>query len=255
MMAEMAHVRALRKLGGLDAQKLEEYGLSAATKVLTVSVKGSGRRRLVIGARVYGGRALYAQDPETGESYVLSTSVTQLVEGEGSQLALKKLHSYEEEEVQEVKVTTQGQDQRLVRNKRKTEDGTTNIWVDPVEEGAGDAKAMANFVGRVGKLDPISFAPDLTERDLEHIATVRYLGKGGKILGFYELYRHLPVNQEAPRPNTKAIHTQYYVRSERTRVFAKVSRMAAERVDDDLVSLFGVSPAPEPIQPMNNSKP
>ena len=120
---------------------------------------------------------------------------------------------------------------------------TTWSWSDTPDK---DDLTIANFLDRAGKLKPVRYNTEIDVATLNKIATVRYQGEKGE-LGFMEVFRQLPKDQkDDPKNPTKVKRTEYFVKTEQTRSLGKASRMSAERVDQDLVELFGIEAPPKP---------
>jgi hypothetical protein len=241
---------ALRKLGPLGAEDLEEYDLHEKTINLTVLGSGKAQQTLVLaGKSIYGGTDRYALDVSNNIGYVISGKFVQPLDSAETSLGLKKTHLYGKEEVSSVEVKTTAGDKVILKGTTTDEKGEHTIWSDAAKPDEND-QTLANFIDRVSKLRPSKYEPSLTASDLVHIATLRYLGADGKSKGYLELYRQLPEMQEAAsEPNAPALTTQYFIKTERTRALGKVSRLSAERVDQDLVELFGIAAPPDPPAP------
>ncbi len=241
---------ALRKLGPLSPEQLEEYDLHEKTINLTVLGQGEEQRTLLLaGKAIYGGTDRYALDVTSNIGYVISGKFVQPLDSAETSLGLKKKHLYDEEEVLSIEVKTTAGDKEILKGKTTDEKGDHTIWSDAAKPDEND-QTLANFIDRVSKLRPSQYEPSLTAKDLVHIATLRYLDAGGKSKGYLELYRQLPSMQEpSTDPKAPPVTTQYFIKTERTRALGKVSRLSAERVDQDLVELFGIAAPPDPPAP------
>ena len=242
----ISEMRALRQLGQLDQAQKEKYGLADSKENLTVNFGDGNSRTLVIGNRVYGGSHRYASDATSGESFVLSSDIMRPIDSAESSLGLKKIHLYEDKDVTGAVVETSKTTKTAL--KKVTEDPekgkkTTWSWSDTPDK---DDLTIANFLDRAGKLKPVRYDTEVDVATLDKIATVKYQGEKGD-LGFMEVYRQLPKNQkDDPKNPSKVKRTEYFVKTERTRSLGKASRMSAERVDQDLVELFGIEAPPKP---------
>ncbi|MCP4446764.1 MAG: hypothetical protein GY811_15665 [Myxococcales bacterium] len=252
LMSQYQSLVALRKLGSLEQEKLEYYNLHEKTISLTAIEKGKGERSLLLAnEKIYGGTDRYMFDVDKGLGYVFSGKLIQPLQSAESSLSIKKVHAYDDAKVTSIAITTTGGDTVLV--KRVTEDakGEHIEWSYEVAPEATDT-ALAGFVDRVKKLKPTRYEPELKSSSLVHIATLRYRASNKRSLGYLELYRQLASTQEPKKKSGSALQTQYYIKTERTRVLGKVGRLGADRVDQDLVELFGIAPAPvapDPVAP------
>ncbi len=177
---------------------------------------------------------------------MLSGKLIQPLESAESSLGLKRMHTYDKARVTSITIRTTAGDNVLV--KRSAPDGGEG-WEYETTPGASDA--LASLLERVGKLKPTKYEPEMAPSSLVHIATLRYRNTSKDALGFLELYRQPVALQSAGKSAGAVLRTQYYIRTERTRVLAKVGRLDADRVDQDLVELFGIAapstrPAPAP---------
>jgi hypothetical protein len=242
---------ALRKLGPLSQEQLEEYELHENTVNLTVFFDKSPERTLLLAKKsIYGGTDRYAIDMESNIGYVISGKLVQPLESAENSLRIKKTHLFETEQLHAIDITTTKGDKRVLKKivpdeKKKGERVT---WQ---EEGAADQsdQTLTNFIDRVSKLRATQYETELKEGSLVHIATLRYLDEDKKPLGFLELSRQLPEVQPPAAEGAPPLTTQYFIKTERTRSQGKVSRLAAERIDQDLVEIFGIAPPPKPPAP------
>ena len=249
LFAEVAELHALRDLGTLSGQQREEYGLESSSETLTAVFPGDQKRSLVLGKAVYDGSARYVLESDSGKAYVLSDEVLRPIDNAETALGLRELHSFAGDEVDSIVVQTEKGDKTLRRaeaaegeeGEETEEDG--NQWVVAGGSGTPDV-ALSGFIERVQNLKPTEYDASLEEDDLSRIATLVYRGADKK-LGSLTLYRQLPAAQRPADAELGGARTQYWVKSERTHAFGKVSRIAAERVDIDLVDLFGIAPGPD----------
>jgi hypothetical protein len=268
LVENLVHLRALRELGVLTDKQKEDYALAESKENLTVFFKGGKQRSLIIGARVFGGGDRYVMNADTGKGYVLSNSeIMRHVDGAENSLGLKNLHRFQEEAeepaadphdpkapkkrdrypgVGEIEVETPSGKRNLVRHDQADpKSGGTKIgWADKQKPGEADM-TFANFLSQVERLKPVDYDPSLDVAKLTKILTLRYRKAGGNVMGTFELYRKgAAVTPEvAPSEESKSQNqTEFYVKTELTRVPGKVSRMAAERVAEDVPQLFGAPP-------------
>ena len=241
----VADMRALRELGPLSDEQKEEYGLSDSKENLSITFAGGKTHSLVIGKRVYGGSHRYASDTSTGKSYVLSADIMRPIDSAESSLGLKKFHNYEEDEVTEAVIETSKETKSALRKEvDDPEKGPQTTWSWSDTPDSADL-TIANFLDRADKLKPTKYDPDLDPSSLTKIATIRFKGAAGE-LGYLEMYRQLPsqqVSDDDKAPKSK--RTQYWIKTEETRVLGKASPSAGDRVDQDLVELFGIEPPPK----------
>jgi hypothetical protein len=229
-LAKLAPLKALRDLGPVQAK--EEYGLGAESDRLTVDVAGTAHE-LVLGAKVFGGDDRYVLEPAGGHIFVVAGENLRALDAPEFALRERKLHAFAPNDVAEVKVRRGGKERALVRQAKGTPppDGElpaqrpgAATWADAATPDKPD-QTLANFMERVEQLAPLEYGQAPEAASLTPVGTIEYRGKDGKVLGTVELTK---------KPAQTAGQFDYYVKSERTRGLAKVSPMAAARVDQDL---------------------
>ncbi|HEY8147181.1 MAG TPA: hypothetical protein VIG06_31080 [Kofleriaceae bacterium] len=271
LVSSLAHLRALRDLGKLSDQQKEEYGLTDSKENLTVFFKGGKQYSLIVGERVFGGSDRYVLQADTGKGYVLSHSeILRHIDGAETSLGLKDLHKFQEDAdedkdkpktpnepnaprpkkdrypgVQSILVEGGKDSRELVRADSTDPKGVVALgWSGKDKPGQADL-SLSNFLSQVDRLKPTEYDPAVTEASLEKVLTVKYRAGGDKVLGQFELYKKNLVTPEIKpdtpdgedkKPDDKV---EYYVKTELTRIPGKVSRMAAERVEQDIPQLFG----------------
>jgi hypothetical protein len=255
LMEKLAPLRVLRDLGPLDDAKKADFGLVDSKGKLAVTY-ASGPRELVIGGTVYGGSDRYAMDPKSSKGYVLPGEVVSPLEAAESSLRENKLHAFPNEEVTKVQVKAADKARTIVRragaappppmDPQAPKPPSPALWADAASPDKPD-QTLANFMDRVEKLSVIEFVPDQTTEGMTPITHLEYEGSGGKKLGHLELYR---------RPSkTNPSELEYFLKSERTRVLAKIHKLTAERVDQDLAQLLGLPPPPVSAPPPSPKTP
>lgn len=225
LLQRLAPLRALRDLGSLDADGEEEYGLAEPEDTLVVTVEGGDQERLLLGSPVFGSTDRYALDPATGRAYAVSGEFVQTLESGRVRLQDRDLHGFDMSRVDRVVLTTPGSQRVRVR----TGSGPQAGWAPPDEPDRTDA-TFVNFMGRVETLRVLDYHPELDADSLELLARLEYLDDDGDQLGVLEFYR---------RNGSAEEDTAYYLRTERTRILARVNVPVAERVAEDLEQLFG----------------
>jgi hypothetical protein len=239
-----ANLKAMRALGKLDEEKLKEYELNESEENLTILFEDGSQKTLILGKKVYRGADRFVLDNETDEAYVLAGDLLKGIDGGQSGLSLKKLHTFEEDEIGEVKITTEKGEREFIRTKGEKDGREVIHWADKADAMENN-QTVGNFLDRLGKLKPVEYDTERPVSDLIQVCTVRFFNKHGKELGHTEFYR-LPPDKQEPDSSGKR-QTHYYVSTERTHSLGKTSRLAAERVDQDAVQIFGIDPAPSAI--------
>ena len=272
LVTSLAHLRALRDLGKLSDQQKEEYGLVDSKENLTVFFKGGKQYNLIVGERVFGGSDRYVLQADSGKGYVLShAEILRHIDGAETSLGLKDLHRFQEDAddqappktpqdpnapkpkkdrypgVQSILIEGGSNSRELVRSDTSDPKGETTLgWAGKDKPGQADL-SLSNFLSQVDRLKPTDYDPAIDESSLEKVLSIKYRGGGSKVLGQFELFKKQQVTPEI-KPDTpdeegadKANESkvEYYVKSDLTRIPGKVSKMAAERVEQDIPQLFG----------------
>jgi hypothetical protein len=161
----------------------------------------------------------------SGEGYATKAeSLRDLVTGE-SALAEHDLHGFKDPEIQRVKVLALGKTREVLRrgpdNKR--------IWADPKDPDKAD-ETVGNWLGKIDRLRPTEYMTDPTPAP-ETVVRIEYTTSGVTPGGaFFELAKVKPPASDA-KPD-------YVVRTERTRLWAKVATSMAEQVEQDAASVL-----------------
>jgi hypothetical protein len=217
----LSPLMALRRLGKVEDARAEEFGLHKPDGTLKVTVDGR-ERTLVFGGTTPGGGDRYVKD-DAGEVFAISGSVAQSVLFAESRLIERNLHGYEPVELESAKVERGTLSRELVRLSDK-KDG----WADAASPTTLDETA-GNWMAKLDKLRVVTFqespGPGFGPDSL--VVKVELRGKGGRKLGFLELYKG-PGDKGKPK---------FLVRTEHTRWHAEVIASAAEQVEQDLGSV------------------
>jgi hypothetical protein len=218
----MAPLKALRALGRIPDDRASEFGLSEPEGTLTVMLKGA-ERKLVIGATTPGGGDRYVRDPGSGETYVIDGDAVRDLDTAESRLVERELHEWKEAEVTAADVKAGDKTRQIVRSGPEGK----RFWADP---GAADQKdeTVANWMSKIDRLRPTDYVMT-TPSGKQDLVRIDY-SAGTRKLGFVELAR-IPATDPAGKPD-------YLVRTERTRLFAKVPATTAEQIEQDLGSVL-----------------
>lgn len=218
----MAPLKALRALGRIPEDRSSEFGLAEPEGTLIVTVKGT-EHKLVIGGTTPGGGDRYVRDPSSGETYVIDGDAVRDFDTAESRLIERDLHEWKEAEVTTADLKSGDKKRQIVRGGPEGK----RFWADP---GAADQKeeTVANWMSKLDRLRPTDYVMT-TPADKQDIVRIDY-SAGSRKLGFVEVAR-IPAADPAGKPD-------YLVRTERTRLFAKVPASAAEQIEQDLSSIL-----------------
>lgn len=218
----LARLRAVRDLGKPNAEDRAAYGLASSTDTLTLGFRGDERRVLVIGGPVVGGGDRYVFDTEAGRAYVLPAEVVQPLGVPGT-LRLTRLQNFPAEAVRSVVLRAAGM--QRVMNRAPSAEPPYTLWTAP--GSTQPDQGFANFMGQLDGLWVSTYRPALAMDTLQAIARIDFLGERADTLGAFELYR------------TRATPPTYYVRTSATIVPAEGYAPVAERIEQDVRTLFG----------------
>lgn len=235
LVERLAPLKALRDLGPLTEERKESYGLKEAKDKLIVRFS-SGEKQLVIGGRVYGGDDRYVLDPTTNKVYVLPADVIRPLDGAEATLRERKINAFDPEDVGKVILKAPSGEKAIVRSGGGAP-GAKVVWADAARPGEHD-QTLANFMTRMNEVVPMEYAPSAKPDAMTLLLRVDYQSKGGKALGYLELFKQATASGTDP---------EYYLRTERTRVLGKLHKAVAERIEKDLGSILG----PGTISPSN----
>jgi hypothetical protein len=214
----LAPLRALRRIGAIDPARAADFGLTDPDGTLKVQV-GQAAQELIIGGATPGGSDRYAKDPVSGELYVIASELFRDLDNPESRLLERTLHAWKDNDVDRVRVTAGGKSRELVRGSAEQK----RFWADAATPTQNDETA-GNWMTKLDRLRPTEYAAS-PPKDPELVARVDF--SGGSATGFLELVR---VAGTAEKPD-------YFIRTERTRRHAKVTRSLAEQVAEDLAAI------------------
>jgi hypothetical protein len=216
----LAPLMAIRGLGKIDEGRAEEFGFDKPAGTLKVTLDGK-ERSLVIGGTTPGGSDRYVKD-DSGTVFAVAGSVAQSMLFAESRLIERTLHAWEDDEVVSAKVQKGEGSRSLVRLEEKK-----GGWADGASPTTLDETA-GNWMAKLDKLRVQSFVESPEKLGPESLVVkVEYQGKGGRNVGFIELYK---IAGEAGKP-------KFLAKTEHTRWYAEVMSSSAEQVSQDVGSV------------------
>lgn len=236
--------RAIRDLGKPTDEQKKEYKLDDTSTTLSIVFK-SGTKSFVIGGSVYGGTDKYALDTDTGKAYVLSgTNLLSPLEQGESGLRLNDPKGFAPDDVAKVTVSTPAGKARTgarisvdttdkpdPNNPHAPPPGKTKTWGDPTTNKPD--QTLANFIDNVDRLKPSKYESEVKVEDLTKVVTATYQDGKGSTLGTMTVYK-----RDKPAENNLPATVEYYIMTEKTRVPGVVPKSLAERVDQDVATVF-----------------
>ena len=245
--------RAMSDLGKLSDAKRKEYKLDDAKQTtITVTFK-DGARTFLVGGAVYGGADKYAVDQQSGRAYVMSREMISGLETGESSLHLVDPRGFDAAKIDQVVIEAGGRTKTVARVTQAgaSEGQQVKTWGDP-ETKKGN-QTVANFVDNANNLRPTEYAAALKVSDLTPVLKLTYKDDKGALLGVMSLYKHekpgeLPEGQELDPANPPKGEIEYLIMTEKTRVPAIVRKDTAERMENDIETVFSNKP-PEDTTP------
>jgi hypothetical protein len=209
----LAPLKALRALGKLGDDRAAEFGLADPEATVTVRVAGADHK-LLLGASTPGGGDRYAKDAASGEVYALKGEPMRNLESADSLLLERELHEWKDTEVSKARIEAAGKARDIVRGGPEGK----RFWAGAESPDTND-ETLGNWMSKLDRLRPTEFV--LAEPEgREPVLKIAYTGK--KALGSFEL-----VKVKGDKPT-------FYARTERTRLFGKVTATVAEQVEQDV---------------------
>lgn len=271
LLKQFARMRAIRSVGVPGDAAKKDYGLDGTETSIAV-VFANGAKTLAVGGRVFGGADRYVQDLDTNKAFVVTGTMVSLLEGGEPSLRPIDLRPFEGKDAASVELVSKDKSKRVQRIKVKPPAGegddphapppNADALIETWGEGATADTVAANFLDKLEKLRPTRYEPSLDVASLEPVIVATYRDGRGKQLGTIKLLRRVtpgetpatppttpapdapagqpptvpPPAAEPPKPADKV---EYFLWTERTRVPGLLTSLQAERVEQDVPTLFG----------------
>lgn len=215
----LAPLKAMRDAGQVPSERLAELGLENPEATLKLKL-ASGERVFHIGGATPGGTDRYVRDPSSSRVYVVAGEIVRDFEWAESRLLERELHAWKESEIEKARLIASGKTRHVVR---RAKDGRP-FWADAASADATD-ETIGNFMQRLDRLRPSEYQERLPDG---HVTLVRVEldGRSGP-LGWVEL-------SKVPLEGDKV---DYFIASERTRLYGKVVASLAQQVEQDIASV------------------
>ena len=229
LLEQLARLQAVRDLGQPEEPDLAGYGLTSVTDTVKLRFGGGEQRALAVGGSVVGGGDRYVRDVATGRVYVLSAGLLQPLQVPGA-FRLTQLQGFQPAAVRGA-VLRAGGTERVMKRTAAAEPAQA-VWT-----AAGSAQpdqAFANFMSQLDGLWVTQFRPNVDVDSLQLIVQVDYLGARSDTLGTFQLYR-------TASPDSAT----YFLRTMATIVPGEAYGPVAERLEQDVHTLFSATPRPQ----------
>lgn len=222
VMALLASPRAVRDLGSV-AKTQAEYGFAGDAARVRIQFQDTVRE-LVIGAVVFGSGDRYVMAPPSDHVYVLSGVLLDPLMGADLTLTERRLHDYPPDRVASATVTTSHGTQTFVALEVT---GRAIVWARSEAPDQPDDR-VSDLMARIEESGISDFRADLDSAALTPLLRAEYLGKNGDVIGFLEFSK---------RSNDQGA-TDYFLRTELTRVVAQTYTEMADLLERDLDAWF-----------------
>ena len=215
----LAPLKALRSLGRIGDDRAAEFGLAEPDGTVMFRVAGT-EHKLILGGTTPGGGDRYVKDPASGEVYVLKGEPLRSLESAESSLMERELHEWKDGDVTALQIVAGGKTRALVRGGADAK----KFWADAAKLNEND-ESLGNWMSQLDRLRPTEFTATPPE-GRETVVRLEYAA-GSTPKGFIEV-----VKTKAAEPGK----FEYFLQTERTRLFAKVSAALGEQLEQDLGS-------------------
>ncbi len=210
----MAPLKAQRALGTIADDRAAEFGLEAPEGSLVI-VTGAIERRLDLGSAAPGGASRYVRDAASRRVFAVKSEVLEALASGASALGEQELHGFKDADVRGVRILT-------TRKRELTRSGPPHkrIWADPGAPETADETA-ANWLSLFDKIRLTEWFETPPE-GLVPVVRLEYLGRG--IEGTFVELAKVPAGPK----------TEFFVRTERTRLWARTFPALGEQIEEDL---------------------
>jgi Domain of unknown function (DUF4340) len=216
----LAPFKALREVGRVESARAGEFGFKEPAPSMTAVVAGK-EHHLTMGGATPGGGDRYVRDDASGIVYAVKSDFVRDLESGEAALLERDVHDFQDADVASVRIVGGGKTREVLRRGPTTK----RVWADPSSPESAE-ETVSNWLSKVDRLRPAEYAGDTPARS-EPVMRLEYKIKGAEGV-FLELAK-VPATSGKP---------DYFVRSEHTRLWAKVHQPWAEQVEQDLASVL-----------------
>jgi hypothetical protein len=214
----VAPFKALRALGKLGDDRAAEFGFDGAEITVTIKI-GGGERKLRLGGPTPGAGDRYVKDLASGEVYAVKGETFRNLESPDTLMMERELHEWKDTELTSAKIIAGGKTRAIARG--GAPDGK-KFWADPEKPQEND-ETLGNWMSKLDRLRPTEYV--LTAPKGEPVVRLEYAA-GSRALGFVEVVK----------AQNEGGKFDYFLQTERTRLFAKVHPQFAEQLEQDISS-------------------
>jgi len=222
LVSDLAPLKALLAVGRVPKNQLAEFGLDAPKRRAIVTIRNV-EHRLEFGDETLGEKQQYVLDPRTEQVYVLLGDLARDISEADTRLPDRDLHAWDPTMPTAARITGMLGARTLARGGPKG----NRFWAR--SESASDKDLTAtNWMSKIDQMRPELFDPNAGERQL--LLRIDYELAGSK-LGFFELLKG-PQQKQAQGPS------QYWLRTEQTRLPANIVSEQGEQIEQDAKSVL-----------------
>lgn len=215
---KLADLRAVRNLGRVPGERMADYGLRDADAHFRI-VLSNETRELVLGAHAPGGSDQYVRDEKSGEVFVVETEPFRQLESAQFSLVERDLHGFPiDPDVERLEIVRADKRRGIVRRGPVT----ARFYADPSAPDKAD-ETFTTWMTKVDRMRPVEFVAAEPAFDPAARIRIDYAGSKTK-LGFIEVAR-------------ASGDGEIYLRTERTRMWAKVIKSSGDQVISDLATI------------------
>lgn len=221
----LGSLKAVRHIG--KAEPLATFGLENLDTSITVVVKGVAHK-ILLGSTAPGGRDRYIRYEANQEIYAVDNGFIQELEAGETGLNERAWHGFATGSMTRLTVAAGGKTRGVVREGAEG----ARVWASPASPQTED-KAFVAWLALLERMVPHQYARELPADSTSHLVLRVEYHKDKKNTGFLELYRFPPAE-----PDIREAKNRWFVRTERTRRYARVMPSLAEPVEEALPTLF-----------------
>ncbi len=225
LVESFAPLEAVRALGDLPPEKLEDLELAEPEAWLEITRKGK-LRRLELGGEAYGTRDRYLRDVETGKYYLVDAEVFRPLKYAKSRLPDRRLSDLEKGDIVQVRLEGQAGFAVMVQQNRQDKDAA--YWASSTDLER-PVEIYANWLDKALRLKGLSYvAEDEKPEKLEAAFSVQLHAEVGTPVTI-EVFHDVPEDDGDP---------VWYARSEFTRGLMKLHKVLAAEASDDVADVI-----------------
>lgn len=221
-LGKYARLEAARSLGALEADELEQTGLDAPSRTVSIITQGQ-TLELEVGGETNGARDFYVREKGKAEVYLLSRRLFMDLESPGNRFMQRKLRRAPAKEVVSATLTAGDRSLELLHKNRLSPKDAYWSTADAPET---PAEAAGNFMDKIERLSALEYLDASRAERFEGAPVVLRVAWTGtaKALDTLELRR--------------AQDGRYWARTAATHAPVEVSKSTGEQIESDLALVF-----------------